>query len=225
MRYLIVPLMTENENSIEFNYSDSFINCVNAIRNINTASFDKIFFVINRNVDNKLNLQLKIMADVSRVNISNVEVVSFPFSTSSMAETVYKAISYIQNKEGVEDFSFFIKDGDNSIHMNDVPDGNYITSMSLETMSLVEPSRKSYINTDEYNFITNIIEKRVVSDRFVAGGYSFEHATDFIKAYNSIKEDTNESFHISDIIYWMILFMNVQFTPINIDLFKDFNIA
>lgn len=225
MRYLIVPLMTENENSIEFNYSDSFINCVNAIRNINTASFDKIFFVINRNVDNKLNLQLKIMADVSRVNISNVEVVSFPFSTSSMAETVFKTISYVQNKEGVEDFSFFIKDGDNSITMNDVPNGNYITSTSLETLSLAEPSRKSYINTDEYNFITNIIEKRVVSDKFVAGGYSFEHATDFIKAYNSIKEDTDESFHISDIIYWMILFMNVQFTPINIDLFKDFNIA
>ena len=217
--------MTENENSIEFSYSDSFINCVNAIRNINTTSFDKIFFVINRNVDNKLNLQLKIMADVSRINISNVEVVSFPFSTVSLAETVYKTLYYIKNKEGVDDFSFFIKDGDNSINMDNVPDGNYVTSMSLETMSLVEPSRKSYINTDEYNFITNIIEKRVVSDKFVAGGYSFEHATDFIKAYNSIKEDTDEPFHISDIIYWLILFMNVRFTPVNIDLFKDFNIA
>ncbi|WP_296864658.1 hypothetical protein [uncultured Methanobrevibacter sp.] len=224
MRFLIVPLMTENKNSIEFSYSYSFINCVNAIRNINLNPFDKIFFVINRDVDNKLNLHLKIMADISRIRANNIDIVSFPFSTESMAETVLKTVLYIQNKEGVGDFSFFVKDGDNSIKMDNVPNGNYITCMSLETLSLVEPSRKSYINTDEYNFITNIIEKRVVSDKFVAGGYSFEHSTDFIKAYNSIKKDNNEAFHISDIIYYMIMFMNVQFTPVNIELFKDFNI-
>lgn len=223
MRFLIVPLMSTDINSIEFKYSDSFINCVNSIRFMDLTSFDKIYFVLYQKTNEALNLKMKILADVKRLGINNIEFVVYPLMTDTMAETVMLTLAYILTTQEINDFSFFVKDGDNSITLKDVPEGNYVTVASLENLPLVEPVRKSYINVDEYNFITNIIEKKVISDKFVAGGYSFEHAKDYLETYNKIEQE-NERFRISDIIYWMILFNDIKFMPVSVDNFNDFNI-
>ena len=100
-----------------------------------------------------------------------------------------------------------------------------MTSASLEKLGLVDPVHKSYLNVDEQGFITNAIEKRVISDKFIAGGYSFESAVDYITAYDALNELNNgEKFYVSDIIYWLILNRNVKFMPLDVEEFVDLNI-
>lgn len=226
-RVLIIPLMTTNVNATEFQYTDSYLNCVYALHKMKLLSFDKIVFVIDMKIDAYFNLSSKIYADFTRLHYNGgVEIFIPNKSTKSMAETVYVTIKNLMSEyESSEKLSIFIKDGDNYISLADVPTGNYVTSASLEKLGLVDPVHKSYLNVDEQGFITNAIEKRVISDRFIAGGYSFESAVDYITAYDALNELNNgEKFYVSDIIYWLILNRNVKFMPLDVEEFVDLNI-
>lgn len=226
-RVLIVPLMTTNVKATEFQYTDSFINCVYSLHKMKLLSFNKIVFVIDIMIDSYFNLSSKIYTDMIRLHYNcPIEVFMPNHSTKSMAETIYVTIQNLMTEyESSENLSIFIKDGDNYISLNEVPDGNYVTSASLEKLDLVDPVHKSYLNVDEQGFITNAIEKRVISDRFIAGGYSFESAVDYMTAYEALDEMNNgEKFYVSDIIYWLILNRNLKFMPLDVEEFVDLNI-
>lgn len=226
-RVLIVPLMTTNVDATEFQYTDSFLNCVYALHKMKLTSFNKVVFVIDIMIDKHFNLTSKIYADVARIHCNcPVEIFIPNKPTKSMAETIYVAIqNLILDNESSEKLSIFIKDGDNYISLSDVPVGNYVTSASLEKLGLVDPVHKSYLNVDEQGFITNAIEKRVISDKFIAGGYSFESAIDYITAYEALDKLSNgEKFYVSDIIYWLILNRNLKFMPLDVEEFVDLNI-
>ena len=79
------------------------------------------------------------------------------------------------------------------------------------------------MKTDEQGFVTNCIEKRVISDKFIAGGYCFRTAHMFKEAYEALK-NYNNTFYISDIIYWLILNKDEKFLPVEAKDFLDFNI-
>lgn len=225
VKTLIMPLMTNFENSVVFTYSADkcMIRCVDALLSLNTLleKFDEIYFVINENVDSHWNLQQKISADMSRLYCTNYKFIVLPKMTSSPAETVYNALSII----GCDNRTIFIKDGDNKfiLDKSDMLFDNYVVTASLEKQTFVDPQHKSYVKTDEQGFITNCIEKRIISDKFIAGGYSFRDANLFKIGYDSLKKYCT-SFYISDIIYWLILNKNEKFLPIEINNFLDFNI-
>lgn len=226
-RVLIVPLMTTDVKATEFQYTDSFINCVYALHKIRLQSFDKIVFVVDIMLEGYFNLSSKIYTDMYRLHCNcPIEVFMPNKSTKSMAETVYVTIqNLLTDCEFTENISIFIKDGDNYISLADVPDGNYVTSASLEKLEFVDPVHKSYLNVDEQGFIINAIEKRVISDKFIAGGYSFESVYDYLTAYKALDELNNgEKFYVSDIIYWLILNKNLKFMPIDVEEFVDLNI-
>ena len=226
-RVLIVPLMTTDVKATEFQYTDSFINCVYSLHKMKLMSFTQIIFVIDLMVDAYFNLTPKIYSDIQRLHYHcPIEIFMPKKPTKSMAETIYVTIKKIidENKSS-DNLSIFIKDGDNYITLADVPDGNYVTSASLEKLNIVDPVHKSYINVDEQGFITNAIEKRVVSDKFIAGGYSFESAKDYVEAYEALdKLNNGEKFYVSDIIYWLILNKNLKFMPLEVEEFVDLNI-
>ncbi len=220
-RTLIVPLVA-NKNSKVFEYNSKMclINCVDAITSLEVTKFDEIFFILNKELSQPWRLEEKISADMTRMNHIRFSFVVLPNMTVSPAETIYKAMSII----GWKDRSIFIKDGDNKFELEETPvSGNYIITSSLEKLARVDPQHKSYIKTDEQGFVTNCIEKRVVSDKFIAGGYCFRNAELFKEAYEELKKyDT--TFYISDIIYWLILNKDEKFLPIEAKEFTDFNI-
>lgn len=220
-RTLIVPLVA-NKNSKVFEYNSKMclINCVDAITSLEVTKFDEIFFILNKELSQPWRLEEKISADMTRMNHIRFSFVVLPNMTASPAETIYKAMSII----GWKDRSIFIKDGDNKFELEETPvSGNYIITSSLEKLARVDPQHKSYIKTDEQGFVTNCIEKRVVSDKFIAGGYCFRNAELFKEAYEELKKyDT--TFYISDIIYWLILNKDEKFLPIEAKEFTDFNI-
>lgn len=220
-RTLIVPLVTNGNSKVfEYNQFDCIINCVDAVSSLEISKFDEIYFILNKQVAQPWRLEEKISADVTRLNHIHFSFIMLPSMTDSPAETIYKALSVI----GWDDRRIFIKDGDNKFTLDSTPtSGNYIITSSLENLDRVDPKHKSYVKTDEQGFVTNCIEKRVISDKFIAGGYCFRTAHMFKEAYEALK-NYNNTFYISDIIYWLILNKDEKFLPVEAKDFLDFNI-
>ena len=219
-RTLIIPLVADVHSKVfEYDRDTCMINCVKCISTLELNKFDEVHFVLYSETAKTLRLTEKISADMTRISNVRFNFVLLSNTTSSPAETVYKALSTI----GWDNRTIFIKDGDNAFNVNNIKFDNCIITASLENISLVDPQHKSYIKVDEQGFITNCIEKRVISDKFIAGGYSFKDAKLFKTAYENLKKYTS-TFYISDIIYWLILNKDEKFLPIEAIEFNDFNI-
>ncbi|MGO3738515.1 MAG: hypothetical protein ACTJGG_03485 [Marinomonas foliarum] len=124
-------------------------------------------------------------------------IVQLEEATSSQSETIAEAI-----KVAAISGAFFIKDCDNMFSC-DPQEKNTVATIDLNSTDLVDAKNKSYVDADSLGFISNIVEKQVISNQFCCGGYSFSSADSFINAYESI-ESENEVY-ISHIIYQMLL--------------------
>ena len=62
---------------------------------------------------------------------------------------------------------------------------------------------KSFVKYNDQNIITDIIEKRVVSDSFCVGAYKFDSAEQYMHTYNKLKDRSGELF-VSHVIQDML---------------------
>lgn len=228
---LIVPMLNaskkyENSVPIEFQYDNESgkMNCIKSIEGINLSSFSEIHFIIFEKHEVLYDISNKIMLHKNNNEILNNIKFIFSFvkyPTASQAETVYNEIK-MHNIEG----PIFIKDADNMCVIDKEVKGNTVLVYPLENTPIVDPQHKSYISIDDQNFITNIIEKRIISNLFNCGGYGFKNANDFVEAYEHILEfeDIVSHMYISHIIYWLILNKKIKFRPIEAIGYEDFEI-
>lgn len=228
---LIVPMINTSERyknivPIEFQYDNECnkMNCIKSIEGINTDLFSIIYFVILRKHEEKYNISSKIKLDISISNkLRNIpcKFVILDHPTSSQAETIYKTITNA-NISG----PIFIKDADNGCVCDVNRIDNFVLVYQLENTKVVDPQHKSYVSIDDQNFITNIIEKRIVSNYFNCGGYTFKSANDFINAYEGILkyEDIMNHMYISHLIYWLLLNKKMKFRPIEATYYDDYKI-
>lgn len=191
------------------------IRCVGATLGLNLEVFDEIYFSVLRkhveayDIDALLSLQLK------RFGLNNARIVILDSPTATQAETIARTIEQ-ENIEG----AIFIKDADGFFKAEVYPE-NGVAVYPLEALELVDPRNKSYVAIDDMQYITNIIEKRVVSNLFNAGGYCFENVTDFLRAYNQNKHYGNV--FLSHLIYAMLLEKRL-FRPIFVSQYNDWNV-
>lgn len=108
------------------------------------------------------------------------------------------------------DFPFFVKDCDNRFRVA-WQGTNEVAVVDLHTQSLVHAASKSFIEVGSANRITNIVEKKVISDLFCCGGYGFSSSKEFLNAASEIKLDREH--YVSHVIFEMILKGSV-FKPI-----------
>ena len=111
----------------------------------------------------------------------------------------------------------FVKDADCYFDAEAISE-NGIYTFPLDSMSQVNPQGKSYIQTDDMFYITNIIERRIIGRDFCAGSYCFEDANDFIRYYEQDKEYS--PLYMSHIIYSALL-DGQSFRPIKVKNYKD----
>ena len=226
---LIVPMVsTKNKNTVplEFQYDNNTgqINCIKALEGIDLSMFTKIYFVMLYEHELKYHIAEKVtVARKFNKKLLDTEII-FKFldtPTSSQAETIYNTIIEY-NIEG----PIFIKDADNTCTCDGQIKGNTVLVYPLENTPIVDPQHKSYVNVDDQNFVVNIIEKRVVSNLFNCGGYSFTDASLFKTAYESLLgyEDITNHMYISHIIYWLILNKKIKFRPVEATYYEDFEL-
>ena len=217
---LIIPIAayrSEYEKTIPYVFSlnkDGYSLCVEAARRLDVSKFDAVYFTTLKEYDNKYCVSDFLRLQFKRLKWSNAKVVLLEDRTSSQPETIYETIKS-ENITG----SIYIKDADCSF-VSEVNPQNLIATYQLEKLQWVDPQNKSYVDVDDGYYVTNIIEKRIISHNFCAGGYSFENVDDFTHYYDMLKDE--QGLYLSHIIYAMLLDRHI-FRPNEVTDYKDFN--
>lgn len=189
--------------------------CVKSILGLNLGDFDNIYFTILRKHVERYDVDVLLDLQLRRLGLHKAKIVILEEPTSTQAETVVKTIE----QEKI-DGSIFIKDADSYFKAEIFPE-NGVAVYPLEKLELVDPRNKSYVSVDDMQHITNIIEKRVVSNLFNVGGYCFENVSDFLEVYRQHKD--LGAIYLSHLIYSMLLNGNI-FRPIKVSDYNDWNI-
>ncbi len=90
-----------------------------------------------------------------------------------------------------------IKDCDNSFIPQEPYSGNFIAYTPLQGV-VFNPEAKSYVQLNEYNEVVNIVEKKIISDKFCCGLYGFESVSEFMYYSDGCS-------YVSEVIFKMLL--------------------
>lgn len=195
---------------------NGIVNCINNIKQLSNISFSNIYITITKQLDDKFNIKNLLTSNIKFANLHNIKVVVIDKSTSE-TDTVLQTIKSQHIKSG----TLFIKDADCmfTIDANDFDSSkNSIVAFPIEKLSYLTPYNKSYLTIDDMNYITNIIEKKVVGNYINTGGYLFSNINTFVNyAEKYINKD---KLHLSNIVYAMML-DNYYFNPIIATYFFD----
>lgn len=215
---LIVPVAAdkpEYTDSLPYVFGfddDGIIICIKSMLGLNLDAFSHIYFTILRKHDERFFLSEALRLQFRRLGLKNAEVVVLDKPTEDQAETVYQTIQLAGISGPV-----FIKDGD-CYFKADVRPVNSVAIFPIEELPVLDPRDKSYVVVDDMNYVTNIIEKRVVGHFISAGGYSIESAEDFCRYYLELRGFGK--LYLSHIIYSMLL-DKVTFRPEIVSDYKD----
>ena len=217
---LIVPIAADKpayEHEMPYVFglaSDGIMICIKAILGLNLEKFDNIYFTILKKHDELYSISDLFNLQFKRLKLGKAKVVILKESTASQPETIYRTIQQ-ENIDG----SIFIKDADCSFTCVVEPI-NSIAIYPLEQLEWVNPQHKSYVSIDDMYYVTNIIEKKIISNYFSAGGYCFEKSNIFVDYYKKLSKDKH--IYISHIIYAMLLDRFI-FRPIELKDYCDFD--
>ncbi len=201
---LIVPIAADDEDhpdKMPYVFcldNNGVMLCVRAIQGLNLDVFDEIYFTILRKHAEKFYLPDLFMLQFKRLGIQNAHLVILDEPTHSQVETVYKTVIRENIRGGI-----FVKDAD-GYYKSDVRRDNSVALFTLEQLHMLDPQHKSYVSVDDMYNLTNIIERKVISHYFNAGGICFDNVDDFLYYY---KQLLKENLHIcmSHIVYSMLL--------------------
>jgi len=220
---LIVPIAANNAEYAHklpqpFKYDDEgTMLCVKAITGLPMDNIKDIYFVILQEHDERFMVREQLAMQFRKQHLANGHVTVLERPTGSQAETVARAIE-LNGIKGI----VFIKDADCYFNTDEILPQNGVAIYPLENLPIVDPQHKSYVAVDDMFYVTNIIEKRVVSHFFSAGGYCFEDAQEFCRYYESLKDYS--PLYLSHIIYAMLLDKKI-FRPIQIDDYQDWAVT
>lgn len=219
MKTIIVPIAADKPEYDEimphvFRMNNSgFMLCIAGLLGLNLDTVDNIYFTILKKHSVHYKLREMMEVQLQRLGLSNKsKILELEESTSSQPETVYTTIKQM-NVQG----SLLIKDAD-CYFESELADENSIYTFPLDEMSQVNPQGKSYIQTDDMYYVTNIIERRIIGPDFCAGGYYFEDVNDFMANYAANSQYS--PLYMSHIIYSALL-DGQTFRPIQVKNYKD----
>lgn len=129
-----------------------------------------------------------------------ISIVVLDEQTAGPADTVYQIIKKAKIDLNQE---ILIKDCD-SFFDHEYARGNYICISRFNDNQLIRtPAAKSYITVNEQGIVQNIVEKKVISDKFCVGGYKFESAHLYCEAFEQLSKN-NEEIYVSNIIQYCL---------------------
>lgn len=215
---LIVPMGAQSREAGEMPMvflpgRDGRMLALHAVSGLPLGQFTDIYFTVLRehvegyDIDRLLEMQLR------RMGMERARVVVLETPTLSQAQTIVSTIE----QEGIRG-PIFCKDADGYFRAEPI-EQNAVTVYPLEEMALVDPRHKSYVAVDDMNYVTNIIERRVVSHLFNPGGYGFEDAEE-LRHYFRLIGGEERHIYLSHIIYAMLL-EGRPFRPLPVTGYRD----
>lgn len=184
-----------------------------AISGLNLEQFDFIYITMLRKHVEFYHFKELLLTQFHLSGLSDkIKLVLLDSPTRSQPETVAVSIE----KENIVG-AIVVKDADNHFECNLKP-GNFVCTYPLDALRNVNPADKSYIDIDDNSFITNIVEKKIISRWFCTGAYGFEDSQlflSYVKKYQKYKR-----LYLSHLIYGMLL-DRINFTPVSVTDYLD----
>lgn len=219
---LIVPAAADNAtqpDAMPYVFSldrSGIMLCIRSIQGLNLDSFDNIYFTILRKHAQLFYLDELFKLQFKRLGMKNAHLVILEQPTLSQVDTIQQTLL----QEDIRG-SFFIKDAD-GYFTGEVLRENGIAVLPLENLEMVDPRHKSYVSLDDMYYVTNIIEKRIVSHYFNVGGICIENANLFHRYYRHLQQISDgERICMSHMVYAMLL-DKLKFRPIMADHYIDY---
>lgn len=179
---------------------------VEALLGLNLNDFNDIIFISLQSYEDDFHFTKGLFEQLEQLGLKDkTKIIYLNSQTNSQAETVIRGIEEL-NLDGF----CFIKDSDNYFKANISP-VNQVCYISLTEVNECIPKNKSYITIDDYNYLTNIVEKSVISPLFSVGGYGFVNAKLLVNTYyehiQTIKGTSlpYTEVYLSHLIYKLIL--------------------
>lgn len=194
------------------NHPNGNLMLVESFKGIDLANVESIVVICLRQHYEQYGVKDMLKRQFQKINIGDKLKIIVIESSCSQPHTVYQGIKSL-NLTG----QILIKDSDNFFKY--VPkSGNSVCYQRLAKARIRTAANKSYIMMNESGDIVNIVEKRIISDTFCVGGYSFIEASHFAETFERIKH--HENLYISHIVYQMIL-DGISFSGSEIEGFLD----
>lgn len=169
-----------------------------AISGLSLEVFDRISFICLQDHEDQFQFKRGFEEELENMGLLNRStIVLLPKATRDQPETVYQGIAAAALKGPV-----FVKDSDNRFSARASRE-NHICYGDLNHMGLIQPNCKSYITVNEFGSVTNIIEKKVISQHFCVGGYGFADASKLSMAIESL--GSSKERYMSNVIYQRVL--------------------
>ena len=152
---------------------------VEALKCLDLQNVTNIYItVLKKHIDQYCkDVDLKNLFNIENKNITICILDDF---TQSQSHTIFETIKINDIKGPI-----FIKDCDNYFNFTPIV-GNYICYTTINDNSINNIHNKSFIMYNNIKQITNICEKKIISNNICVGGYSFKTAKLFINQFNNI---------------------------------------
>lgn len=171
-----------------------------SIEGVFTDQYDKVIVALLAEDEKNFHSRSIIYHEVKKYPI---EIVALDEMTSGPAETVYEALRRTKITGSV-----VVKDADNYLRTEKVPQGNFVAGLDLNKWErdIHNLRNKSFLIVNEQGNLLDIIEKQVRSDVICLGLYGFSKAEDFIKAYEHLNDVSYPitKLYVSHIISYLI---------------------
>lgn len=171
-----------------------------SIEGVYTDHYEKVLIVLLAEDEERFRSKSIIYHEVKKYPI---EIVTLDEMTSGPAETVYEALKRTKTIGAV-----VVKDADNYLRTENVPQGNFVAGLDLNKWErdIHNLRNKSFLIVNEQGNLLDIIEKQVRSDVICLGLYGFKKAEDFIKAYEHLNDASYPitKLYVSHVISYLI---------------------
>lgn len=175
------------------------MNIINNMIDLPLSDFDKIYIVVNQRIDEIYNVKNMLEIQLKNEEFGDKTQVIVVKNTRNVVDTILQTVVQIPYSK----FGVFIKDADASFNITELNNENTVYTYKLEDVIEINPSSKSYVSTTSDDVVLNIIEKRVISSEFCAGGYYFNDIKKFIDLCECVSE--YDKLYLSNVIYYDIL--------------------
>jgi len=171
---------------------------VDSILGMEIKTIESLNLIYLKEHEEKFNFKKGLLDNLKKYNLDSlVNFIELEKETQHQVETIELGLRAIN-----KDISFIIKDCDNSFKINVTSlDNNFVSYCNLSNLKGSDVASKSYLQLDNMGIIANIVEKKVISDKFCCGGYYFKSSNEFLE-YSNI--DLSNNF-VSDVVFNMIL--------------------
>lgn len=172
---------------------------VDSILGFDISSISSLYIIYLKEHEEKYSFLHGLNKNLKKYGLDTKAIyIELPDETANQVETVRLGLQQIK-----KDISFLIKDCDNSFKF-DFPKSNthnFVSFCNLKNIKTSDVASKSYIEMDDMGLVTNIVEKKIINDKFCCGGYFFRSSHEFIE-YSNL---SSKNLYISDVIFNMLL--------------------